>query len=147
MFWYKKIFPVFWFGFLALMFVTMFCSQQQASKIPLIALFIPLIMMVFGYGLMRALVFDLVDEVWDDGNSLIVKNKGVEERIPFSNIININYQSMRPPRATLTLRQPSRFGTKIVFSPQTSLAFSLSEFPAHVFENKIVNDLIQRINH
>ena len=37
-------------------------------------------MMAFGFFIMKKLVFDLVDEVWDDGDTLLVKNRGQEER-------------------------------------------------------------------
>jgi hypothetical protein len=40
---------------------------------------------------MKKLIFDLVDEVWDDGRALIVKNDDREERIPFADIKNVNY--------------------------------------------------------
>ena len=38
-------------------------------------------MIGFGYFVMKKLVFDLVDEVWEDGDSLVVKNRGQEGHI------------------------------------------------------------------
>ena len=39
-------------------------------------------MFVFGlYFMMKKFVFDLVDEVWDDGDTLLVKNRGQDVRI------------------------------------------------------------------
>ena len=43
-------------------------------------LVIPLVMAGFGYVLMKTLVFDLVDEVWDADTDLFVRNKGREIR-------------------------------------------------------------------
>jgi len=42
-----------------------------------------------------------------------------EERIALADIINVGYtQFVNPPRITLTLRQPGRFGREVSFSPQ-----------------------------
>ncbi len=70
---------------------------------------------------MRALVFDLMDEVWDEGTSLLVRNKNKEERIDFRNIRNISYSVMtNPNRVTLSLRIPCQFGNEVSFCPPTS---------------------------
>jgi hypothetical protein len=78
-------------------------------------------MTIFGYFLLRALVFDLMDEVWDEGTTLLVRNKNKEERIYFKNIKNISYSVMTSPnRLTLSLRTPCQFGNEVSFSPPTS---------------------------
>ncbi len=102
-------------------------------------LLVPVIMAIFGYFIMKKLVFDLVDEVWDAGDTLIIKNKNQEERIPLSEIMNVSYSPfMNPPRVTLTLRRPGRFGKEITFSPPIRiLPFS---------KNPIVDELINRID-
>ena len=48
-------------------------------------------MMGFGYFVMKKLVFDLVDEVWDDGEALLIKNRGQEERVALRDIKNVSY--------------------------------------------------------
>ena len=54
---------------------------------------------------------DLVDEVWDASDALVVRNKGEEARIRLSDIINVSYSPVgSPPRVTLSLRTPGRFG-------------------------------------
>src|SRR5262249_44021078 len=88
----------------------------------------------------KKLVFDLVDEVWDDGAALIVKDKGREDRIALSNIVNISYSPLvNPPRVTLTLRQPTNhFGTEISFSaPIRFVPFAKSE---------LIEELIRRVD-
>ena len=63
-------------------------------------------MIGFGYFIMKKLVFDLVDEVWDDGDALVVKNRGQEERIALADIKNVSYSPfVNPPRVTLSLRR------------------------------------------
>jgi hypothetical protein len=67
-FFYKRVFPIIWFGGLALFFgISLFAAPRssQAATVPL--LIIPIVMMGFGFVLMKMLVFDLVDEVWEDG--------------------------------------------------------------------------------
>lgn len=88
---------------------------------------------------MKKLVFDLVDEVWDAGDALIVKSKNQEERISLSEIMNVSYSPIiNPPRVTLTLRRPGRFGREVTFpAPIRLVPFSKSP---------IVDKLIDRID-
>ena len=73
-------------------------------------------MAVFGFFIMRALIFDLVDEVWDAGDALIVRNRGAEDRIALSDIKNVSYSAMTsPPRVSLSLRRQSVFGAVVTF--------------------------------
>jgi hypothetical protein len=48
----------------------------------------PIAMGVFGFVLMRKLAWDLVDELYDYGDHLVVKNGGEEDTIALSNIMN-----------------------------------------------------------
>jgi len=99
-------------------------------------LFVPIIMAAFGYFIMKKLVFDLADAVFDDGNSLVVRFGNEEERIPLSDIINISYTNMsNPSRVTLTLRTPGRFGKEVSFSPlQQFMPFAKSPIVADLIE-------------
>ena len=73
-------------------------------------------MAVFSYVFMKKLVFDLVDEVWDAGDALTVRNGTDEDRIALSDIKNVNYSAyVNPPRVTLSLRHPGPFGDKVSF--------------------------------
>ena len=57
-----------------------------------------------------------VDEVCDDGDALVVKNRGQEQRIALADIKNVNYSPfVSPPRVTLSLRRPTVFGDQISF--------------------------------
>jgi hypothetical protein len=136
----KRVFPVLWFGFLIL-FIGMpyFLNGNGHSPLFFPFIVIPLAMTAFGFFIMKKLVFDLVDEVWEDGDSLLVKNRGQEERIPLSNIKNVSYSPyMNPPRVTLSLRTPSMFGDQITFgAPIRLIPFSTSP---------MINDLIERVD-
>jgi len=136
----KRVFPIVWFGFLAL-FVTLpfFVGQRPGSASLVPFLIIPAIMAIVGFFIMQKLVFDLVDAVWDDGESLVVKNGGQEQRIALRDIKNVSYSPyMNPPRVTLLLRQPSVFGNQITFAaPVRFVPFARSP---------IIDRLIDRID-
>ena len=137
-FYWKRVFPAVWFGFLAFFVLTVLAARGGRDFRPAF-LIIPLFMAVFGYFLMKKLVFDLVDEVWDDGTELVVKNRGHVERIPFANIMNVSYTVLsNPPRVTLTLRTPGRLGKEVTFAPPVRW-IPLSRSP-------IVDRLIERID-
>jgi hypothetical protein len=138
-FWYKRVFPAFWFGFLVLFIGVPFFFDKGGHAPPFPFFVIPLVMMAFGFFIMKKLVFDLVDEVWDDGDTLLVKNRGQEERIVLSDIKNVNYSPyVNPPRVTLSLRRPTIFGEQISFgAPVRFIPFTTS--PA-------IDSLIDRID-
>lgn len=114
----KRIFPVIWFGFLGVFVAIVLLGAGRGAKLNLEFFIGPLIMAVMGYVIMKKLVLDLVDEVWDMGDYLTIKNKGQEDRILLGNVLNISHMTFtNPPRITLTLRQSCRFGDEVTFSP------------------------------
>ena len=136
-FYYKWIFPAVWFGFLALMAVNVARSQFASGEFSPLVLLFP-VMAVFGYFIMRALIFDLVDEVWDDGDALVVRHRGAEDRIALRDIKNVNYAMGSPPRVTLSLRKQSIFGSKVTFcAPLRFIPLTTSP---------IIDELIERID-
>jgi hypothetical protein len=135
----KRVFPVVWFGFLALFVVGALASMGTRQDFHVEFLLIPVIMAAFGYFLMRKLVFDLVDEVWDAGSELVIRNGGTEEHVPLAEIMNISYStSTNPQRVTLSIRRPTLLGTEITFVPPSRF-LPLSKSP-------IVDELIQRVD-
>jgi hypothetical protein len=139
-FWYKRMFPIFWFGFLVLFIaVPWTVNRGPAQALPTMFFVVPALLGVFGFFLMKKLVFDLVDEVFDDGDALVVRNRDMEDRIALSNIVNVSYsQFVNPPRVTLLLRNPGLFGERVSFCAPTRFnPFSSSP---------IVDDLIRHID-
>lgn len=134
-FFYKRVFPALWFGFLAV-FVGIGVVNGQGPFVVIV----PIAMIGFGYFIMQKLVFDLVDEVSDDGDALVVKNRGQEQRIALADIKNVNYSPfISPPRVTLSLRRPTVFGDQITFcAPVRLLPFSPSP---------VIADLIECVDH
>jgi hypothetical protein len=137
----KRVFPAFWFGFLAVFECVALFGVVRSAKAPpaQVLLLIPIGMGIFGFFLLRKLVWDLADEVYDCGDYLLAKKSGVQERIELSKVINVSWSTMSSPeRITLTLREPSTLGREITFIPPVRLnPFSRSP---------IVDDLIQRID-
>jgi|SRR5215510_10586060 len=79
-----------------------------------------------------------MDEVWDDGQSLLARMGDKQARIDLREIESASYSRMRdPPAVTLLLRTPTIFGTKIFFwGPHRLTPFSRSS---------VIDELIERI--
>ena len=135
----KKIFPATWFGFIALFLVLVISTGVVKQSVML--LIVPIIMAVFGFFLMKLLVWDLMDEVIDYGDHLVVKYHDQEDVINLSNIMNVNVtMNQRPPRVSLQLRVAGKFGKEVAFFPVTQ--FSLNPFR----KNPVIEELIIRID-
>ncbi len=64
----------------------------------------------------RFYLYPLCDEVWDAGDELVVRNAGVEMRLPLANIRSVRRNmGLRLERMTLELDQPSELGDVIRF--------------------------------
>jgi hypothetical protein len=138
----KRVFPVLWFGFLILFIAGPFVSSVvwNTAPPPLPFFIVPMIMIAAGYFVMKRLIFVLVDEVWEDDNSLLIKNRGEEERVAFSDIKNVSYSPfMNPPRVTLSLWRSTVFGDDITFTAPVRF-IPLSQSP-------VIKDLIDRVDH
>jgi hypothetical protein len=90
-------------------FLTVVIAAGAVREAPMF-LIVPLAMAGFGYFFMKKLVWDLVDEVYDGGEYLLVRNRGDEERVPLINVMNINVMFSNPPRITLRLVNAGKFG-------------------------------------
>ena len=146
-FFYKRIFPALWFGFLAFfVFISApvgFAISAKSGNVPAFPfLLVPVFLAVFGFFLFRSLIFDLADEVRDEGAALAVRKGKDVERIALEDIINVNSTIlMNPPRITLTLRRLCAFGDAVSFMPPARFSFS-SAFRIH----PVAEDLIRRID-
>jgi hypothetical protein len=121
-FFYKRIFPVLWFGFAIAYFpyIGMVRYSHHAPPdafaiMPYIVL--PLVLVAFGCWSMKKKVLNVADEVLDAGDALVVRRDGQEQRIAFSDIKNVSYApgGKWPGNVTLSVRQPTVFGDSITF--------------------------------
>ena len=127
-------------GFLLLFMTISFGAEWRTGNgPPPLFLLAPIFIGVIAFFVFKKLIFDLVDEVWDAGDALIVRNKGQEERIALSDIMNVSYSPfVNPPRVTLSLTRPTMFGDKISFcAPVRFVPFSTSP---------VIDDLIKRVD-
>jgi len=147
-FFYKRLFPIFWFGFFGIgITISIWLAATRQNLFSqlvgdlVLVLLTCVVMMVFGLVLMKRLVWNLVDEVYDGGDFLLVRNRGLEERISLSNLVNVNVMTyMNPPRITLRLSAPGGFGSEIAFIP-------IGRFSYKTFgRNEIAEDLIVRVD-
>jgi hypothetical protein len=141
-FFLKRVLPALIFGTLTLaIFMPLAFGARHPAGFPYPVLVGPLVMIVIFYIVFRRLIFDLADEVTDEGDALRVRFGQEEERIPFEQIMNVSYTGMmNPPRITLMLRSPGRFGREIAFSPQRRFIRLLSN------SSPLVNELIERVD-
>jgi hypothetical protein len=136
---YKRLLPAILLA-LPVLFV---CLALIASPVrpPLPALLPPVLLLPFFYFLMRKLVWDLADEVWDGGDHLLVKIGDQSEAVPLSNIMNVSASTLvNPPRITLRLVSPGRFGKEISFAPPRNSLFN------PFARNAVADDLIERVH-
>lgn len=115
----KRVFPVVYFGcaaFFESIGLYGVVVQRRSGDIPFVV--IPVLIAIGGYLLMKRFTFDLVDEMWDDGDVLVARNRGNEYKIALTNITRVTYTTLtNPPRVTLTLRTPCELGKEVTFSP------------------------------
>jgi len=144
---YKRVFPILWFGFL-LVFLAIalwgtLYPQAFARPQPVVPfLLMPLLMAGIGFLVFRKLIFDLVDEVWLDGDWLVVKNRDEQRRVALSDVMNVNATTMaNPRRITVMLRTDTRYGRSFSFMPASPRGF-LSAFKP----DPIATDLIERVD-
>ena len=136
---YKKLFPLFWFGFLIIFLSVGLFANIRGNGPGIMFIVIPIGMIIFGYFLMKKLVWDLIDEVYDEGTTLLFRNRGNEFRVNLKDIKNVSYTTMvSPPRVTLSIRYPTELGDELSFSPPASL------IPFK--KNKDIEALIDRID-
>jgi hypothetical protein len=138
-FFHKRIFPVIWFGFIGFFILTGLFADSKDRTADIMIMVVPALMAVIGYFVMKFLIFDLIDEVYDEGSSLLFKNKGKTVQVNLTDIKNVSYSvAVNPPRVTISLRCKTEFGDELSFSPPASL------IPFK--RNKDILELIDRID-
>jgi hypothetical protein len=138
-FYYKRVFPIIWFGFIAVFLGVALMGGAVAQSF--MFLIVPVFLTVVGYILMKKLVWDLADEVYDCGDALLVRNRGDEQRVALSNVMNVGASTFtNPPRITLRLVNAGKWGREISFIPV--IRFTLNPFAKY----PVAEDLIVRVD-
>jgi len=139
-FFYKRISPVIFFGFpVVFIGIALLANLRSNSALDNIPFLIVAIVMTVVFFISKKLIFDLVDEVWEDGETLVVRNSGQEQRIALVDIKNVNYSPLiSPPRVTVSLRRPTVFGDEVTFCAPVRMV-PLAPSP-------VINDPIERVD-
>ena len=125
-FWYKRGNLVLCLGFSALcclgIVVSVFTVPENDAS-ALILLVVPVLLAVLIYTIWKSMYRDLIDEVWDEGASLLFRNGDTEVRISLADIRNASYywDSAKLPRVTLSLRCATEMGKHLSFLPLVDL--------------------------
>ena len=133
----KKVFPIIWFGMLAVIAIPTYLGS---SKPPLIFYVMPLLMAVFGFFLIKKLIWDLCDEVYDHGTHLEFHKNGKTQTVLLNDIMNINYTKITSPeRVEIIVRKDGDIGKELVFSLPTRFnPFSKST---------VITELMERVDN
>ena len=145
-FFYKRVFPLCWFGFVLLVLAAGWAGLHRVAAfdagalLPLLAG--PLLLGIVGLVLFKTLLYDLVDEVWLDGDTLLVKNRGQQARLALADVVNVNATTLtNPRRITVMLRTDSRFGRNVSFIPAGPRGLMAAFRP-----DPIASELIDRVD-
>ena len=115
---YKKTLPVIFCVVVALTAFSAWALMRTGRPHVMAFLMMPLLLIAMSYLIYRHLIADLVDEVWLEGDAIIVKNRDELAKIPLRDVTDVNANTtMNPRRITLTLRNDSRWGRRITFMP------------------------------
>jgi hypothetical protein len=118
---YKYILPAIWLAVLVyIVYASISTVGVEVFKTIFTVIF--LFVLMLGFFILKEFHMGLVDEVWDGGDFLLVKNKGKEGKIYLTNIKNIKYGAISNiDKVTLTLDEPGIFGEKISYNARMSV--------------------------
>ncbi|MEM7430534.1 MAG: hypothetical protein AAF351_01215 [Pseudomonadota bacterium] len=134
---FKWLLPIFVIGVFVGVMVMMLTADNVAW---------PMIAAIGMAGIIAALVFkkfvwDLVDEVYDGGDHLVFRDRGIEQKVALRDIQNIGYVGYTSPRrVTVTCRNSGKLGKELVFMPPVRVSLNPFSTPA------MVTDLIERVD-
>lgn len=135
----KRVLPFLLLAIVAAWFVVAMRVTRHSLHPAIVIL--PAAVAAFAFFVMKKVLFNLVDEVWDGGDFLLIRNRGEEDRVPLENIMNLSYTMFgNNRRATLRLRTPCRFGAEVAFMP------AAAPWSFTFYKNKMLDDLIERID-
>jgi len=141
-FYNKRVSPVLFLGMSAVILIVALYQALTRGGEAIFFVIVVMLALACGCYFAKKNFFDLVDEVRDDGDALIVRNGGREERIALSDITNVSYSLFsNPRRVTLTIREAEGAGKQ-----PKEISFC-SPFTFNPFaKSPIIAELIDRID-
>ncbi len=119
--WYKRLFPVLCIGapvawLVAFLWAVRGGAMQGDRGVEAMGMGVAGFALGAGMLLLQKFSLDPVDEVWLEGEELLVRNKGKEVRVPLREVVKMTPSKwLNPKRLTIALAQPTALGEKIVF--------------------------------
>ena len=113
--WHKRVVPVLYFALL------LCAGEWMASdgRFGAWAVLAPSALAVAGIVYMRRITFRLADEVFDDGDALVIRRKSRELRVLLANVTAVQYSFVTgPPRVTVTFATPAVPSARVQFVPR-----------------------------
>ncbi len=90
------------------------------------ATLIPVALALLGFAYMRRFTFSLADQVFDDGDALVIRSKGRELRILLANVTGVKYSFIAdPPRITVSFTTAAVPEARVEFMPCVAPAMFL----------------------
>lgn len=135
---HKTLFPVLIIGVSIAVLVILVADMINKKEVNIFAIGFMLLAGVYAFSESKKRMTGLVDEVWDDGDAVIIKNGNREARVVLSNIRKVRYGGIGNAHfVTLQLHEACSLGQEISFvPPRKFLQFT---------RNPAVSDLISRI--
>ena len=97
-------------------FLVLLVWRGQIAAVWLLA---PVILVALGLFYLQRFVFVLADEVFDDGDTLLVRRGNITSRLPLRDIAAVDYSVVfDPPRITLRTAEGKRFVFMPFFHPR-----------------------------
>lgn len=118
---YRTMIPIVYFG--CILFVTTtFDMLNKSSALDILLALLVARLLLSAFKLYQSISGDLIDEVYDDFDSIVLVRRGRCERVLLSEIINVNYQvCFNCSKVTFILSHNTRLGSKVSFSRPTDL--------------------------
>ena len=118
---FKVVLPSIIFGLLAFFAFGILTNDN----VPLIGLVFLAVFALFAFAMFKSFVWDLVDEVYDCGDSLLLRKGELEQVVRLEDITNLDYSPNAPPSATIWTNHSGPLGSVITFRlPATFNPFS-----------------------
>ena len=129
----KKVFPLAGVSFLIFFFIV-----SITSSVPIIFLIVPIIMAIVGYKILNNIIFNLSDEVFDNGDELIFHKGDKVQHVKLHDIINIdNIYMSAPARIVVHVKEKGPIGDQLAFLLPTKFA---------TIKSSLARELIERID-
>lgn len=122
----KRIMPFLLSGFLFL-WLGFFLIAGKLRGPGILIIIGPVTISAIFYFVLKIRVFNLIDEVYDEGSTLLFKDSRAQVRINFSDIKNINSTYFDYSRVIVSLRNESELGSELRFKPRGGIPFKKCE--------------------